>query len=83
VDGSLEQRVNNDPNIRKLDERLLNCHQGEYFKTNGQIKMHNDVLADEITRPSDIAFEQSDAYQTSEKNAIITDRLNSFKKQYY
>ena len=45
--------------------------------------MHNDVLADELTRPSDIAFEQSDAYQVSERNAIITDRLNSFKKQYY
>jgi len=45
--------------------------------------MNNDVLADELTRPADIAFEQSDSYQTLERNAIVTDRLNSFKKQYY
>ena len=83
VDGSLEQRVDNHTNTRKLDERLLYCNQGEYFKANGQVKMNNDILADELTRPSDIAFEQSDAYQVSERNAIITDRLNSFKKQYY
>ena len=41
------------------------------------------MLADELTRPADLAFEQTDAFQTVENNAIVTDRLNSFKKQYY
>lgn len=33
-----------------------------YFKMNGEIKLHNDLLADEITRPSDLAFEQTEAF---------------------
>jgi hypothetical protein len=37
-----------------------------YFKMNGELKLHNDLLADEITRPQDLAFEQSEAYQTKE-----------------
>ena len=74
---------NKDINVQKLEERLLNNGQREYFKQNGQIKINNDVLADELTRPADLAFEQSDAYQTIERNAIVTDRQNSFKKQYY
>jgi len=45
--------------------------------------MHNDVLADELTRPADLGFEVSDAFQTVENNAIVTDRMNSFKRQYY
>ena len=62
---------------------MLNAGQTEYFKANGEIKIDNDLLADELTRPADLAFEQSDAFQTIENNAIVTDRLNSFKKRYY
>ena len=29
---------------------------------NGELKLHNDLLADEITRPADLAFEQTDAF---------------------
>jgi hypothetical protein len=50
---------------------------------NGEIKLHNDLLADEITRPSDLAFEQTEAFQTKELNSIMTNRLHSFKKRYY
>lgn len=50
---------------------------------NGELKLHNDLLADEITRPADLAFEQSEAYQTKEVNAILSDRMHSFKKNYY
>jgi len=82
VDSALMFK-NSDINVQKLEERLLNSGQSEYFKLNGQIKIHNDVLADELTRPADLAFEQTDAYQTVDNNAIVTDRLNSFKKQYY
>ena len=72
-----------DINVQKLEERMLNAGQKEYFKANGEIKIDNDLLADELTRPADLAFEQSDAFQTVENNAIVTDRLNSFKKRYY
>ena len=72
-----------DMNVQKLEERLLNSLQREYFKKNGEIKIDNDLLADELTRPADLAFEQSDAFQTSERNAIVSDRMNSFKKRYY
>lgn len=47
------------------------------------MKLDNDLLADEITRPADLAFETSEAYQKKEVNAILSDRLHSFKKQYY
>lgn len=50
---------------------------------NGEIKLHNDLLADEISRPADLAFEQSDAYQIKEVNSILCNRLHSFKKRYY
>jgi hypothetical protein len=33
-----------------------------FFKMNGELKVHNDLLADEITRPADIAFEQTEAF---------------------
>jgi hypothetical protein len=29
---------------------------------NGEIKLHNDLLADEVTRPADLAFEQTEAF---------------------
>lgn len=74
---------NKDINVQKLEERLLNSGQSEYFKVNGQLKLNNDILANELTRPADLAFEQTDAFQTVVKNAIVTDRLNSFKRQYY
>jgi hypothetical protein len=74
---------NKDINVQKLEERLLNGYQKEYFKINGEIKLHNDILADELTRPADLAFEQTDAFQTTENNSIVTNRLNSFKKRYY
>lgn len=48
---------NKDINVQKLEERLLNSGQSEYFKLNGEIKLNNDLFADELTRPSDLAFE--------------------------
>ena len=53
---------NKDINVQKLEERLLNNGQSEYFKLNGEIKLNNDLFADELTRPSDLAFEQTDAF---------------------
>jgi hypothetical protein len=50
---------------------------------NGEIKLNNDLLADEITRPADLAFESTEAFQTKEVNSILCNRLHSFKKRYY
>jgi len=61
IDSALNFK-NRDINVQKLEERLLNTGQSEYFKLNGELKMHNDILADELTRPADLAFEQSDAF---------------------
>lgn len=46
-----------DINIQKLEERLLNGKKSEFFKMNGELKLDNDLLADELTRPCDLAFE--------------------------
>ena len=48
---------NKDINIQKLEERLLNSGQKVYFKINGELKINNDLLAEELTRPADLAFE--------------------------
>ena len=57
--------------------------QIEFFKMNGELKLDNDVLDDDLTRPADLAFEQTTAFQTTEINAILSDRLHSFKKKYF
>lgn len=58
-------------------------HTTQYFKMNGELKLDNDLLADEITRPADLAFESSGAYQVKEVNSILSNRMHSFKKRYY
>jgi hypothetical protein len=50
---------------------------------NGELKLDNDLLADELTRPCDLAFEQSVAFQRNEVNSVLCDRANSFKKKYF
>lgn len=93
IDAPLEFK-NKDVNVQKLEERILNtyiagggpggvCRAEIYFEPNGEIKLKNDLMAAELTRPADLAFEQTDAFQTVENNAIVTDRLNSFKRRYY
>jgi hypothetical protein len=48
--------------VQRLEERVINAGQKEYFSMNGEIKLNNDLLAEEITRPADLAFEQSIAF---------------------
>lgn len=62
---------------------MLNNGQSQFFKSNGELKLDNDLLADEITRPIDLAFEQTVAYQLKETNAILSNRQHSFKRRYY
>lgn len=85
----LEERILNEmEKTQELEKKLMaNLPEGrkqtQYFKMNGEIKLHNDLLADEITRPSDLAFETTEAYQVKEVNSILSNRLHSFKKRYY
>ena len=72
-----------DTNVQKLEERLLNNNETEFFKHNGELKLDNDLLADEMTKPSDQAFSQTPFFQTKEQNAILCDRIHAYKKRYY
>lgn len=55
----------------------------DFFLLNGELKLDNDLLCDQITRPADFAFEQTMAFQTKEVSAELSDRMNAFKKKYY
>lgn len=48
----LEQRILREkPFIDQLESTLMTEQKTSYFKMNGDLKLHNDLLADEITRP--------------------------------
>lgn len=51
-----------DVNVQKLEERLLLNGQAEFFKLNGELRLDNDLMDDELTRPADLAFEQTKAF---------------------
>ena len=55
-----------DKNVQRLEERLLNNKEPNFFKHNGELKLDNDLLADEMTKPFDQAFEKTPAFQTKE-----------------
>ena len=48
--------------MQKLEERLLKNGQNEFFKINGELKLDNDILDDDLTRPADLAFDQTTAF---------------------
>ncbi len=66
-----------------MEERLLNNGQTSFFKSNGELKLDNDLLDDEITMPTDLAFDKTVATTLKETNAILSNRMHSFKKQYF
>jgi hypothetical protein len=51
-----------DINVQKLEERLLNNGNTRFFKANGDLKLDNDLLCDERTRPANMAFEKTMAF---------------------
>lgn len=61
IDNAIRAK-NEDLNVQKLEERLINSNQKNYFMANGEVKLDIDLLANERTRPADLAFEQSDAF---------------------
>jgi hypothetical protein len=48
--------------VDRVEATLMPVKRTQYFKMNGEIKLNNDLLADEITRPADLAFETTEAY---------------------
>jgi hypothetical protein len=58
-------------------------HIPSFFKKTGTLELDNDLLADEMTRPIDIAFDKTMAYQTKETNAMLQDRDNAYKKNQF
>jgi len=72
-----------DSNVLKLEERLLNNNETKFFMHNGELKLDNDLLADEMTKPFDQAFGKTPAFQTKEVNAILSDRVHAYKKRFY
>jgi hypothetical protein len=72
-----------DINTQKLEERLLNNGHSQFFKYNGELKLDNDLLDDETTRPVDLAFDKTVAGMLKETNAILSNRMHAFKKQYF
>lgn len=83
VDDPEVQQKFTDINVQKLEERLLRKGNSSFFKMNGELKLDNDLMADELTRPADLAFEQTVAFQRKETNSVLADRLNAFKKRYF
>lgn len=81
VEAKFKESVN--INVIRLEERLLQADETVFFKTNGELKLHNDILADEMTMPFDQAFEKTPAFQTKEQNAVLCDRINAYKKRFY
>ena len=69
--------------MQKLEERLLKNGNLEYFKMNGELKLDNDLLMDEMMRPMDLAFDKTMANANKDTCAIMQDRSHSFKKKYF
>ena len=72
-----------DDNVQKLELRLLKNNETMFFKHNGELKLHNDLLTDEMTKPFDQAFGQTPAFQTKVVNAVLSDRIHAYKKNFY
>ena len=70
-------------NVQRLEERLMENGNTEFFKMNGELKLDQDLLSDEMTRPSDLAFEHTLANATKTTSALLQDRSHSYKKKYF
>jgi hypothetical protein len=83
VDDPKTKAKFSDTNVQRLEERLLREGKYNYFKLNGEIKLHHDILADQITRPIDLSVETSEGYRVKEVNSLLSNRMHSFKSKRY
>ena len=81
-------------NIQRLEERLVRerptslpaerkNRKFDYFKRNGELKIHHDLLAWELTRPIDISVTDNPNLLTRKRSAILCERSNAKKLRHY
>jgi hypothetical protein len=80
---SADKEVNSD-NVRRLEQRLVNSGQAQYFREdNGQLIMDNKLFEAKHFRRTDISLMKNNFHSFIKRNAVICERLNQKKKTYY
>lgn len=69
-----------DPNLQRVEERLINEGHKDFFKMNGELKLDYDMQGWEITRPLDLYQNQ---YQTKVRSASACDRKLGQKRRFF
>ena len=71
------------PSVNRLEQRLLREGSHSYFKANGELKLHTELLAGSMTHPTDFSTEVSKSYSVRVVNALLSERLHQYKNHYY
>jgi hypothetical protein len=80
---SADKEINSD-NVRRLEQRLVNSHQAQFFREdNGQMIMDNKLFEAKHFRRTDISLMKNNFHSFIKRNAVICERLNQKKKTYY
>ena len=69
--------------INRLEQRLLREQNYKYFNPSSDLKVHNKIMADEITKPVDVGFEENPSFRTKLVNAVVSQRMNKYKTEHY
>ena len=74
----------NSDNVRRLEQRLLNSGDYNYFRTdNKELKIDNKLFDSKLFRRNDISLVKNSFQSFIKRNAVICERLNQKKKTYY
>lgn len=71
------------PSVSRLEQRLIREGSTQYFKTNGELKLHTELLAGTMTHPTDFSSEVCKSYSVRVVNALLSERLHQYKSHYY
>ena len=55
----------------------------KYFKDNGDLKLHTNILSEAITKPVDVSFESNPSFATKLVNAFVSQRINKKKTKFF
>jgi len=55
----------------------------KFFKENGDLKLHTNILSEAITKPVDVSFESNPSFNTKLVNAFVSQRINRKKSKFY
>jgi hypothetical protein len=74
----------NSDNVRRLEQRLINSQDYNYFRTdNKELKIDNKLFDSKLFRRNDISIIKNSFHNYINRNAVICERLNQKKKTYY